>query len=180
MSRGLSEVLRPPDYILYRVAGLSDEEMLWEPVHGCLSIRQADGVWKLDDPPRVAHFDGQVGPVTTIAWRLVHLARDVLSADRNAVWLGVESPQPRPEPANGAGIPANARDMIAWLSAAHHWWADLIASCDDEHRFKMMGPVAGPWDGARAGFVTYINMELTHHGAEVGLLRDLWAASRGA
>jgi hypothetical protein len=54
-----------------RLEGLTDAEYVWEPVGGCWPLRrQKSGTWVLDgkwpepSPP----------PVTTIAWRLVHVA----------------------------------------------------------------------------------------------------------
>src|SRR6202451_844701 len=51
---------------------LTDEESLWEPVPGCGSIRSAGpgGRGEFDQ----AWPDPEPAPVTTIAWRLSHLA----------------------------------------------------------------------------------------------------------
>jgi hypothetical protein len=53
-----------------RLEGLTDEEYLWEPVKDCWSVRPGpdgrlvlESVWPAPEPP----------PVTTIAWRMVHL-----------------------------------------------------------------------------------------------------------
>lgn len=175
VSKLLAGVFRPGTYLLDRVVGLTDDEMLWEPATGCLSVREIDGVWRDDPPPRRAHFAGHVSPVATIGWRLVHIARDVLTSERNATWLGVEAPPP-PRPAEG--VPGDAATMVRWVQDAHSWWSDIIEGCDDEQLLSPIGAIAGRWDGPRAGFAAYTNMELIHHGAEVGLLRDLWAARR--
>lgn len=57
-----------------RLTGLTDQEYFWEPVAGCWSLRQDDeGRWQLDG-------GGGGGPapdpvaVTTIAWRIGHMA----------------------------------------------------------------------------------------------------------
>ena len=67
-----------------RLAGLTNEEYLWEPVPGCWSVRPvgdgrfvADFQWPEPSPPRV----------TTIAWRLCHIAVPVL-AWRNSGHFG--------------------------------------------------------------------------------------------
>ncbi len=59
-----------------RLAGLTDQEYLWEPVEGCWSVRpigngkyMADYQWPEPSPP----------PVTTIAWRMSHLAGPILA-----------------------------------------------------------------------------------------------------
>jgi hypothetical protein len=51
---------------------LTDEEYLWEPVPGCWSIRPTGpgGRGEFED----ARPDPEPAPVTTIAWRLSHLA----------------------------------------------------------------------------------------------------------
>jgi len=95
------------------------------------------------------------------------------TSERNATWLDVEAPPP-PRPAEG--VPREAATMIRWVQDAHGWWSDIIEGCDDEHLLSPIGSIAGRSDGPRAGFAAYTNMELIHHGAEVGLLRDLWAA----
>ena len=53
-----------------RLEGLTDEELTWEPVDGCWTVREVDGAWTADwaDPDPVP------APVTTITWRLWHLA----------------------------------------------------------------------------------------------------------
>jgi DinB family protein len=54
-----------------RLAGLTDDEYLWEPVPGCWTIhRDQSGAWVVD----YALPDPEPAPVTTIGWRLVHLA----------------------------------------------------------------------------------------------------------
>jgi hypothetical protein len=76
---------------LRRIDDLTDEEMLWEPVPGCMSVR--DGV--MDPLPREPrHYDGGGDPVTTIAWRLGHIVHDGTLAERNPGWLGVDDVPP--------------------------------------------------------------------------------------
>ena len=58
-----------------RCHGLTDKELFWEPVPGCWNIRvDSDDMsrWTYEyeyDPP-------EPHPVTTIGWRLVHIAAD--------------------------------------------------------------------------------------------------------
>lgn len=58
---------------------LTDEEYLWEPVPGCWSIRPAGpgGRGEFEQ----AWPDPEPAPVTTIAWRLSHLAEVSLLRD---------------------------------------------------------------------------------------------------
>ena len=49
-------------------------------------------------------------------------------------------------------------------------WSEIIEGGDDEHSLAPDRPYSGQWDGPRAGFAAYTNMEVIHHGAEVGLI----------
>jgi hypothetical protein len=54
-----------------RLAGLTDDEYFWEPAPGCWTIhRDESGAWVAD----YAEPDPDPAPVTTIGWRLVHVA----------------------------------------------------------------------------------------------------------
>lgn len=57
-----------------RLSGLADEEYFWEPVSGCWSLRPGpDRTWPLDGGEG-AGPEPDPAPVTTIVWRLGHLA----------------------------------------------------------------------------------------------------------
>lgn len=92
-----------------RLDGLTDEEYLWEPVHDCWSIRQLGEAVSAD--PRGAgdylidweYPEPDPPPVTTIAWRIGHIAVPVLGA-RAATTSGKEAsaelpPTGHPDPA---------------------------------------------------------------------------------
>jgi len=156
-----------------RLDGLPDEELLWEPVAGCWSIRpDADGEPRPDWAPMP-----DTPLVTTLAWRLWHLAT-CYGAARNARWLGVERPASDDETARTAPrLTADA--ALAGLEDAHRWWEAVLAAVPEEQLGDRLGPVAGPYaDSTKAGFVLHQLDEMIHHGAEVGLLRDLYAAGR--
>ena len=58
-------------FVHARVQGLTDEEFFWEPMPECWTVRLGvDGRWHGD----YAEPDPDPPPLTTIAWRLVHLA----------------------------------------------------------------------------------------------------------
>jgi hypothetical protein len=155
-ARGMLGVLQA------RIADLSDEEMAWEPVDGCLRMGEL--------APRVTHFDGVPEPVSTIGWRLEHIATG-MSEERVLEWLA----------ADGAVLPiaphATAAAMREWLAAAVDWFCSLVASIDDEHLWQPVGAVGGMFgDSPRAGLVMHLTNDAIHHSAEVGVLRDLWRA----
>lgn len=162
-----------------RLDGLTDDEMLWEPVAGCWSIRpraestaaQAAGAgeavleyaWPVPDPP----------PVTTIAWRLGHVAVGVFG-ERAANHFGA--------PRVGYGTvdwPRTADGMLALLDEMHTRWADGLAALDEDGMRQPCGPSEGPYaDYPMAALVLHINREAIHHLGEVALLRDLYRAQQ--
>jgi uncharacterized damage-inducible protein DinB len=118
-----------------------------------------------------AEYRWEPGPgVSTLAWRIGHLA-DLLTQERNATWLGVAG---RPAPGR---VPITARDALETLDSAIAVWLDVLAALPVESLGAPIGSVGGAYGGdTRRAFVLHVLDELIHHGAEVALLRDLWAA----
>ena len=160
-----------------RLAGLSDEEYFWEPVAGCWSTRRRAGRWIIDsarpgrepDPP----------PVTTIAWRLAHIAVTNLGARANAFFGDDSVPEDvvmfddryRPP------VPATATEAVALLEEVYAQWRRGVASLDDADLLRPLGP-RGAYFSAEpmAGLVLHVHRETIHHGGEIGVLRDLYRA----
>jgi hypothetical protein len=171
-SHWLAQLVTPRrilEVTLQRIDTLTDDKMLWQPVDGCMTVR--DGV--MDPLPREPHYydGGAADPVTTIAWRLGHIVHDGLLAERNPRWLGVDDVPPPM---------AVARTAAEWrtnLAAAIDWWSSVVERLDDDHLSTVIGPVGGGYANVpRAGFVIHLKNEAVHHGGEVGVLRDLWRA----
>jgi hypothetical protein len=150
-----------------RLHGLTDNEYFWEPAPGCWSVRQtADGMWAADGP-----LGPETGPLTTIAWRLWHLT-GCYASPRARVWLRVAC-----EPVDDARPAATAEAALQQLEAATRWWTTLLDALASEDLTAQLGPVAGPFeDSTRLAFVLHMLDEQVHHGAEIGLLRDLYLA----
>jgi len=155
-ARGMLDVLQA------RIADLGDDELAWAP--------GAD-VLRMGEPaPRVSHYDGAPSPVATIGWRLEHIAT-ALTEPRVVEWLAAGIAAPPVPPHDTADA------MRAWLASSVDWFCMLVETLGDAHLAAPLGPVAGAFgNGARAGFVMHLTNEAIHHGAEVGVLRDLWAA----
>ncbi len=146
-----------------RLSGLTDEEYLWEPVPGCWSVRQgpdggyrADGGWPEPSPP----------PVTTIAWRIVHIGLGCF-AERTATFFGGTVPD----------LPGTAADALDFLDRTYRDWHDAIAALDDAGLRRPLGRAGGRY--ARepvTALIVHINREVMHHGGEIGVLRDLYRA----
>ena len=164
-----------------RLDGLSDEEYFWEPVEGCWSLRRApDGGWRLDG----GRPEPSPPPVTTIAWRLVHVGATCLANRASAFFGGAEVPagadmfDPRLVPAD---LPGGADAAVAFLERSYRRWHDGIAALDEEGLGRPLGPRGGPYaEDPMAELVAHISREVMHHGAEICLLRDLYRAGVAA
>jgi hypothetical protein len=110
--------------------------------------------------------------VTGLAWRLRHIAA-LLTDVRTAQWRGVHPAPSFAEPAE----PRTAVEALAGLDAAFRCWQEVLEAVPEESLEVAVGPVGGPYaDSTRRALVLHVLDELIHHGAEVGLVRDLWAA----
>ena len=152
-----------------RLVGLGDDEYLWEPAPDSWTIRPDEGGSWLGDwespvwPP----------PLTTIAWRLGHIVQNLFDR-RYATHLGLEPLRPPP-----ASLPPTADEALALLDEGCVTALGYLGAMDESALGEPLGPVAGPWaDDDRASFVLHILDELTHHGAEVAVLRDLYRSTR--
>lgn len=154
-----------------RVAGLDDDEYFWEPVPGCWSLRlDGDGRWRLDG-------DGGGGPapdpvpVTTIAWRLGHLG---------ALALGGFAEQRFGDSTTDSlemDFPAEAAGVPQFLDGHYRPWREGLAGLPLAGWQLPLGPSWGPFaESNTVDLALHVLDEVVHHGAEVGLLRDLWSA----
>lgn len=155
--------------------GLTDDEYFWEPVPGCWSIRRrgdattsmaaGEGDW-------VADFEfpaPEPAPVTTIAWRVGHVA--LMFGNRAGNHFGGEVFEP-----HSMAWPSTADSALALLDGQYARWMAGVATLDDEGMAGPVGPAEGPWaDHPYGSLVLHLNRETIHHGAEIALLRDLYA-----
>ena len=158
-----------------RLAGLTDAEYLWEPTPGAWSIRQNEaGTVVLEsavpEPP--------VPPVTTIAWRMAHVGRDVFGKRARAFFGGSSAPggtdmfDDRHWPEQ---LPLSAASGLELLERGYTLWREGIVSIDDDGLVQKLGPIGGPFaDDSMASLCMHLNRELMAHGAEICLLRDLY------
>ncbi|MGH9275666.1 MAG: DinB family protein [Acidimicrobiales bacterium] len=159
-----------------RLDGLTDAEYLWEPVPGAWSIRprsQARTTISGGAGDLVAEFEQpepSPAPVTTIAWRLGHILVGVLGA-RNASHFGWE-----PVDYFSKVYPATADQALAELDTEYERWIAGVTGLSEEGLARPIGPSEGEWaEHSYADLVLHIHRELIHHGAEIALLRDLYA-----
>jgi hypothetical protein len=163
-----------------RLQHLTDEEYLWEPVPGCWSLRRRDettvsqvwgaGTYVMEhvqpapDPP----------PVTTVAWRLGHVAIDVFGA-RASSHFGDGSVR-----ASTTDWPPTAAGGVALLEEHYGRWRSHVADLDDDALARPVGPAEGPFaDSPFLELILHLDREALHHGAEILLLLDLYRATGG-
>jgi DinB superfamily len=166
------------DRFLDRLEGLTDHELLWEPVAGCWTVRltddghyRADQEWSLPDP----------APFTTIAWRIAHIG-DFLSRHplRAVAFERGTATAPWRSPGIPPDYPHDAVTAVAYLHGAIADWKRDLAAVDEGRMAEAMGPEARPFEhGLVASFVLHIHTEFVHHAAEVAALRDLYRVRSG-
>jgi hypothetical protein len=158
------------DRLRRRLEGLTDDEYFWEPAPGCWTVhRDRSGAWVAD----YAEPDPDPPPLTTIGWRLVHLADCKLLYHEWAFG-------PRRLRFPDLAAPATAAEALARLEAGQGLLRAALAGLDDE---GLDGPRWTNW-GERwpAWRVLWTMVDHdAHHGGELGCLRDLYrVTARGA
>jgi hypothetical protein len=157
-----------------RLAGLTDDEYFWEPVPGAWNVHPrgqghtdfqgGSGAYTVD----FAHPAPTPAPVTTISWRLVHLLVGVFGA-RNARYFGGP-----PADYDSYDYPGSADAALADLDSKYATWITGVRGLSAD---ELARPCREPgFDSSpMLGLVLHIHREVIHHGAEIALLRDLWA-----
>ena len=152
------------DALRQRVDGLSDAEFFWEPVPGCWTVRRRDdGRWAVDypEPP---HPDP--APLTTIGWRLVHVAEckvmyhEYAFGDAKLTFPEIDSAH-------------TAATAIAQLESGHQMLMRDLDGLDDTGLGREVLTNWGERWPTQQIFWTMISHDL-HHGGEIGALRDLY------
>jgi hypothetical protein len=157
-----------------RMAGLTDEEYFWEPVENCWSIRPraeartsmaaGSGDFVMDYEMPEPH----PAPVTTIAWRIGHILVGIFGM-RNASHFGGA-----PTDYVSYDYPGRADDALKQLDALQAQWVAGIKSLSTSDLAEPCGET-GYEAAPMAALILHINREVIHHGAEISLLRDLYA-----
>jgi hypothetical protein len=149
-----------------RLVGLTETEAMWEPTSGCWTIHaREDGSAVADwaDPDPVP------APVTTIAWRLWHIAVDCLDSYSTRVF-----------DRSGTGLEGTAwvADVATGLVLLDRAWQVFVAGLADvgpDGLFRLLGEGWGQFaDSTILALALHAQREVVHHGAEIGLLRDLY------
>jgi hypothetical protein len=162
-----------------RLDDLTDDEYLWEPAHDSWNLRRDEaGNWVMD----WAWPQPQPAPVTTIAWRMMHIAATGFANRAGAFFgedplPGADMNDPRRFPAS---MPSTAARGVAYLEQTYRAWMDGISALDQEGMARKLGPKGGQFaDDTMADLIVHINREVMHHGGEIGLLRDFYRRRNG-
>jgi DinB superfamily len=120
--------------------------------------------------------------MTTIAWRMMHIAATGL-ANRTSAFFG-EDPFPDVDMNDAKryppSVPGTAAEAVEYLEQTYTAWLAGISKLDDDGMARKLGPKGGPYaDDTMAALIVHINREVMHHGGEIGLLRDLYARRAG-
>lgn len=152
-----------------RLLDLTNDEFQWVPFADCWHAG-ADGLGGF-------RYDLQlpasgVQPFTTLEWRLFHLM-GCYSGDRNAMLLGLE--QGRDPLLQRAHTVSSATDALDLLGACQDLWRRFLHEVTDETLNTPLGERAGDY-GEATGLDLVLHQidEHIRHGAELGLLRDLY------
>ena len=159
-----------------RLDGLTDAEYFWAPAPGAWNVHpRGEGRTVMqggggDFTVDFAHPEPHPAPVTTIAWRLSHLIVGVLGVRVHAHFGGPDVNY------LGFDYAGTADGALTQLDAAYAAWVAGVRAWGEDGLTDECGPAEGPWaEHSHADLVAHINREVIHHGAEIALLRDLWA-----
>lgn len=145
-----------------RLDGLSEDEFTWAPAPSAVSEVEFGAY-------------GVAGPLTTIKWRLQHIAADVFTM--RLATLFREPRQTRAEYKAGLVYPASAAASVAWLDDVYAEWVRVIIALDAAGWERAPGAEEPRYgDQPFGALVLHIHREVIHHGAEILTLRDLYAA----
>lgn len=173
--RAAPERLRPimalwdtsADWLLMRLDGVDDDEWIWAPGPRPWLPHRVDGRWA---PARAAdeHPDQQL---RSIAWLAGHLAE--LGHLRSDWTTGTKSRQPADNEWPGGAI-----EGLAVLRSGLDAWSDTLGQLDDQD-LDTVGRSAFPWgldpQLPLLDIVWWNTRELIHHGADISVIRDLYA-----
>jgi len=159
-----------------RLVGLTDEEYFWEPVAGCWNVRPRGE----STAPMAAGAGGftidfelpepEPAPVTTIAWRIAHIIVGIFGERAASHFAGPAMDY------QGFAYAGTAQEALAQLDEGYRRWSEGVSGLGEGGLLRPCGPAEGPFaESPLAELVVHINREAIHHGAELCLLRDLYA-----
>lgn len=165
-------VLESLDYVWNRVRtrveGLGQDEYLWEPVSGCWSVRRTGDGWQADHQ----RPEPEPAPVTTIAWRLWHIGSTCLASYTER---GLGPPGSWPLAVHGTEWYGEVGEALTAMDTAWAAFRAGLAALGEDGMWRPLGERWGIYaKDTRAALAVHALDEVSHHGAEMALLRDLY------
>jgi hypothetical protein len=164
------------DYVIEvlteRLAGLTDEEYLWEPAPGAWTIRPNPDAGPTLSDVEVWAASGDAAPPRTIAWSVRHLGTGVpIRAD----WLVGEHRLSEADFDWPLSADEGVRQMFDGLAA---WRNGIATMTDDDLDTVGRSAYPGGLDPTLPliEIVWWVSKELLWHSAEIWFVRDLYAA----
>jgi DinB superfamily len=152
-----------------RLDGLTDAEYLWEPLSDGWTLRpDAGGRWRIDGEGGGGPAPDPV-PVATLAWRIGHVG--LMFADfGHRLFHGLDITL---DDVEFSGTAAGGLEFLETTYRDH--WRDPLDAMTDERWWEPSGPAFFGYAGHPViDVVLHVLDEFTHHGAELGVLRDLY------
>ena len=148
---------------------LDEDEYFWEPTPLCWSVRRRAAEVRGWGKGEFVCEDGfpapEPLPVTTIAWRVIHLAA------WTDIYRGFAFGDLRPD-LNDFDVPGDAASGLRWLYDAQDRFLSEVAELNDTTMFELR-PAHWGESLPLVNLVSMMLIEHVHHIAEVGALRDL-------
>lgn len=164
-----------------RLEGLTDDEYHFSPAPaertwdvrprgtGTAPVQAGVGDHTID----FAFPEPDPAPLTTIAWRMAHVVVGVFGARVHSHFGGPAYDYMTHD------YSGDAAGGLARLDETYAAWIEGVRGLDADALAAPVGPAEGPWaDKPMATLVLHIHREAIHHGAEMCLLRDLYATTR--
>ena len=153
------------ELIRSRLEGLTDEEYLWEPADGSLTVRPDKAGGFALDPVKAS-----APPLGNIAWRMAHLASSLATHPVAAVAFGPDWPADQlARPAGTAG------EALARLDLAYAHWHRAVEALDEADLARRLGPAARAYaESTVLDIILHIHAEALQRGDDLCLLRDLY------
>ena len=161
-----------------RLEGLTDEEYHFSPAPdertwgvrprgtGSAEVQAGSGDFTID----FAYPEPRPAPLTTIAWRIGHVVVGVLGARWHSHFGGPGHDYMTHD------FAGDAAGGLAQLDRTYAGWMEGVRGLDADALAAPVGEAEGHWSAyPMAALVLHISREVIHHGAEMCLLRDLYA-----
>ena|SRR5436190_2790953 len=166
--------------------GLTQHEFIWMPHPGAWSIARreecqtptplgaAESQWVVDYDTEVENTNSAIEPMTTIAWLLNHFgAAPGLAAELEYLGGSIDPSWPTYRRMWQHTITPSADEAVATFLTGWSALGRALATVTDEMLEREIPADIFPW-GRVDRFVSGVVNEVSHHGTQICMLRDLY------